>query len=82
MAVLSDDATADVTDDAGSMNDNYFHCMSVICENDLVGQTFLMDPMEDGQWHCVSIVEIIQVHEHDLKMADHHYKFRISINDD
>jgi hypothetical protein len=56
--------------------------MSVICENDLGGQTFLMVPMEDGQWHCVSIVEIIQVHKHDLKMADHHYKFRISINDD
>jgi hypothetical protein len=62
--------------------DNDSHHMSVICANDLVGCTFLMDPREDGQHHHAHIMEFIQDHEHDLKLSDDHHKFRISINDD
>jgi hypothetical protein len=69
-------------DDAHESADNDSHCMSIICANDLVGHTFLMDQREDGQCQCACIMEFIQDHEHDLKMSDDHHKFMISINDD
>ncbi len=82
MAFMSDDAIGDAHNDAGSMNDNNLHCMSVICANDLVSQILLINPREDGQWHHACILEFIQDHEYDLKMSDDHHKFRISVNDD
>lgn len=56
--------------------------MSVLCANEMVGCTFLMDQQQDGQCHCACIVEFIQDHEHALWMSDDHHKFRVSINDD
>ena len=78
---LSDgeDSTDSITV-AGDANNDSNH-MSVICANDLVGCTFLMDPREDGQHHHAHIVEFIQDHEHDLKLSHDHHKFRVSIND-
>jgi hypothetical protein len=52
-----------VGDDASDSIDNNSHCMSIICANDLVGCTFLMEPREDGQCHHACNVEFIQDHD-------------------
>jgi hypothetical protein len=78
----TDATTVAGDDDAHDLLSNFSHCMSVMCANDLVGHTFLMDQQEDGQHHHAHIVEFIQDHEHALLISDDHHKFRISINDD
>jgi hypothetical protein len=60
--------------------DNVSHHMSVVCANDLVGHTFLMDPREAVQCHHAHIMEFIQDHEHNLKSSDDDHKFRISLS--
>jgi hypothetical protein len=71
-----------VGDDANDLIDNDSYHMSVICANDLVGCTFLMDPREDGHCHDAHIMEFVQDNKHQLKLSDDHHKLRISIIDD
>ncbi len=55
-----EDFMAVTSDDASDLTDNDSHHMSILCANELVGHTFLMDPREDGQCHHAHIVEFIK----------------------
>ena len=50
--------------------------------SDLIGRTFLMEEMEDGQKHRARIVEAIEDHDEKTKSSPDHVKFKVSVNDD
>jgi hypothetical protein len=50
--------------------------------SDLIGRTFLMDELEDGQKHRARIVEAVQDHEDDVATSPDHVKFKVSVNED
>jgi len=49
---------------------------------DLIGQTFLLEPQEDGQHFCARIVQAIQDQDAKLTANADQFKFQCSINDD
>jgi hypothetical protein len=56
--------------------------MPILHPSDLVGKTFLMDPMEDGQQLRARIVQAIEDHDGEVDDNPTRIKFLCSINDD
>ncbi len=48
----------------------------------LIGRTFLMDPLDDGQQHRARIVKMLEDHESDVESNPTRLKFVCSVNND
>ena len=49
---------------------------------DLIGKTFLMDKLEDGQQHRARITELLSGHEKDIDRHPERVKFKATMNND
>ena len=50
--------------------------------NDLIGRTFLMDKLENGEQHPARIVKLINDHSYELENKPDRIKFLCSVNND
>jgi hypothetical protein len=70
--------------ESDSSDNKEYQCtpMPVFHPSDLVGKTFLMDPMEDGQPLRARIVRAIEAHDGEIEDNPTRIQFLCSINDD